>query len=804
MKTTSSIFETKTVTEVLSELKVQPSTGLTDEEVNKRQSEVGLNEVPEEKHFMVLVFLKHFWGLTPFMLEATIVASYLLQKYIDVYLISGLMFFNAIIGFIQECKAAKTVKGLEKSLQVFVRVLRNENWLQIPGNQLVPGDILRIRTGDFLAADAKIITGAVSSDQSELTGESRLINKKEADIIYAGSVIKNGECNAVVVATGIKTFFGKTAQLVQNAKPRLHMEDVVANVVKILFSIVLVFVIITTIISLQRGYPFISILPLVLILLISAVPVALPAMFTVSMANGSQQLANDGILVSRLSATEDAATLSTLCIDKTGTITQNKLSIKDVIAAPNFTINDVIKYAVLASVAANNDPIDMAFIEKAAENKIAISGYKQISFTPFSSAIKRTQAVIQKDNKQFSVIKGAYQVINELCHLKQNSFDEKVTQWAAKGFKTIAVAIEQNGVMIPAGIAALIDPPIPDSSEMISKIKELGIKIKMLTGDALPIAKEIATEVGIGSNIVGAGLIRTVTDSVKAHGIIATHNGFSDVLPEDKFNIVKTLQKYHEITGMTGDGVNDAPALKEAEVGIAVKSATDVAKQAASVILLNAGLKNIVNLITVGRTIHHRVANWVVSKLAKTLFTVVFVCISFIVTGQFIVNAFDMILLLFIIDFVSLTLSTDKVSWSQAPETWKIKPLLKRGFLIGGVNILEAFIWLFVGKKYLGISDGQLHSFGFAILFFTGIFNITIIRANGRFYKRKIGKVLLYTITVDILFAVLLLTIGITNFTPLPIKLTAITLLYFMFCSFVINDWIKTFIPKLNKIESKS
>jgi len=785
-------FETKPITEVLSELKVQVKKGLSDEDVKQRQTTYGINEVAEKKQLLVLLFLKHFWGLTVIMLEITIVLSFLLQKYVDVYLIGGLMLFNAIIGFIQESKAAKTVQALKQSLQVLVRVLRNSKWQQVLASQLVPGDIIRVRTGDFMTADAKIIDGEAGADQSALTGESMLLSKKEGDMLFSGSVIKNGECNAVVTATGVNTFFGKTIQLVQMAKPRLHMEEVVANVVKILFSIVLVFVGITIAVSLLRGETILAMLPLVLILLVTAVPVAMPAMFTVSMAKGSQQLAAKGILVSRLSATEDAATLTTLCIDKTGTITQNKLSVQDIEAAENFTKDDILRYGVLASVAANNDPIDMAFLQKATDNKTNFSGYQQTSFTPFSATIKRTEAMVQKDGKQFKVMKGAYNTIKGLCNLQQSKLDIIVDGWAAKGFKTIAVAIQRDNITSMVGIAALVDPPLSDSAKMISGIKELGVIVKMLTGDALPIAKEIATQVGVGDDIVAARLLRQQATEGDSYAIIIAHNGFAEVLPEDKFTIVKTLQQHHEITGMTGDGVNDAPALKQAEVGIAVKSATDAAKQAASVILLNEGLESIINLITVGRTIHHRITNWVVSKISKTLFTVVYVCVAYIITSQFVVSAFDMVLLLFIIDFVTLTLSTDIVSWSKNPESWKIKPLVKHGFILGMLLIAEALLWLIIGKKYFELTDiNQLHSFGFASLFFASIFNIFVVRTPTRFYKQPIGKNLLIAIIADIVFACIILSIGLPGFTTLPLIVTGSSLLYFALCSLTINDWVK-------------
>jgi H+-transporting ATPase len=785
-------YETKTIADVLTELKVHALTGLSDEEVKQRQTIYGLNEVVEKKQLLFLLFLKHFWGLTAFILEITIVISFLLHKYVDVYLIGGLMLFNAIIGFIQESKTAKTVQALKQSLRVLVRVLRNAKWQQVPGVQLVPGDIIRIRTGDFITADAKIVDGMAGADQSALTGESMLISKKEGDMLFSGSVIKNGECNAVVTATGVNTFFGITIQLVQMAKPRLHMEEVIAKVVKILFLIVLVFVSITIAVSLLRGETFLSMLPLVLILLVTAVPVAMPAMFTVSMAKGSQQLAAKGILVSRLSATEDAATLTTLCIDKTGTITQNKLSVQDIEAAENFIIDDILRYGVLASVAANNDPVDIAFLQKAADNKTDTSGYQQISFTPFSAAIKRTEAMVQKDGRQFKVMKGAYNTIKGLCNLQQSKLDITVDTWAAKGFKTIAVALQRDKVTSMVGIVALVDPPLTDSAKMIAQIKELGITVKMLTGDALPIAKEIATQVGLGDDIVAAGLLRDHVAGSDSHIIIIGHNGFAEVLPEDKFIIVKTLQQHQEITGMTGDGVNDAPALKQAEVGIAVKSATDAAKQAASVILLHEGLESIINLITVGRTIHHRIANWVVSKISKTLFTVVFVCAAYLIIGKFVVGAFDMVLLLFIIDFVTLTLSTDIVSWSKKPESWNIKPLVKQGFFLGLFLIAEALVWLFIGKKYFELTDlNQMHSFGFATLFFASIFNIFVVRTPTRFYRQAIGRNLLWAIIADVLLACIILSLGLPGFTTLPIVVTGSSLLYFAICSLIINDWVK-------------
>lgn len=786
-------YEAKAIPEVLAAFKVQASKGLSSAEIPARQAAYGLNEVPEERPSMILLFGKHFWGLTAFMLEFTIIISFLLKKYADVYIISGLMIFNAVVGFLQERKAAKTVQALGNRLQVTVRVLRDGQWREVKGDQLVPGDIVRIRTGDFVAADAKLVSGRVSMDQSAITGESERIDKRQGNVVYAGSAVKSGECTAVVVGTGVDTFFGTTAELVQKARPRLHMEVVVSNVVKVLLVIVLAFLGGALSVSLMRGEAFLAVLPLVLILLVSAVPVALPAMFSVSMATGSRQLATKGILVSRLSATEDAATLTVLCIDKTGTLTQNKLTVQEIVAADAVTTADVLQYGVLASVAANNDPVDIAFIRKAEEEKILLSTFTQLSFTPFTPTLKRTEALVEKDDDSFKVLKGAYPTIRELCRLRQAGFDEKVEQWGAKGFKTIAVAVERKGVTKWVGIVALMDPPFADSARMITQIKELGISVKMLTGDALPVAKEIADKVGIGGHIASADLFRDEPAPGKKLQIILSHDGFAGVFPEDKFDIVKALQEYGEVTGMTGDGVNDAPALKQAEVGIAVTAATDVAKQAASVILLQEGLGSIVDLLIVGRSIHRRVTHWVISKISKTLFTVIFVCTAYLITNRFVVDAFDMVLLLLLVDFVTLTLSTDTVTGTGKPGNWAMRPLLKLGFSLGLLASAETMGWFFLAGNYFKISSaGEIHTLSFAILFFFSIVNILVVRTSDRFYKQSIGKILLLAILGDTLLAIVILTCGLPGLSALPPIVTGATLTYSLLCGLLLNDWVKT------------
>lgn len=769
--------------------------GLSDADVTNLRQQYGYNEVKEKQTPAFLLLIRHFWGLTAWMLEATVVISFLLHKTLDAWVILVLLIFNGLIGFYNEQKAAKTVAALQQQLQIMVRVLRNGNWLQLTAKELIPGDVVRIRTGDFLAADMKLVEGELKIDKAALTGETAIIETKKDELLYAGSLAKGGECTAMVTAIGASTFFGKTAKLVMTAHHKMHMEEVVARIVRFLFIAVISILAITTIIGLMNGQSMLSIVPLILILMVSAVPVGLPAMFTISMARGSKELAEKGLLVSRLSATEDAATLTTLCIDKTGTITKNELSLKQTSPTNGYSDKDVIQFGAMASVKADNDVIDLAFIGEAENQQLIQADFRQLHFTPFSAAIKHTEATVLYNTKQIQVAKGAFIAIKNLCGTVDTVLDNTVSEWAHNGFKTIAVAVAtiENKFQL-VGIAALYDPPREDAAAMLTSIRDLGIDIKMLTGDALPIGKEIAKQVGIGDNIISIAEVRDAMNENNKNSIasIHSHNGFAEVLPEDKFNIVKSLQQENQIVGMTGDGVNDAPALKQAEVGIAVKNATDVAKQAASIILLKEGLQQILELIRVGRSIHVRIANYTVNKIAKTIQTILFVCVSFIITKQFVVATIDMVLMLFLIDFVVLALAVDKVSWSKKPANWNIKPLIKKGGLMGLLFFTECIVWFFTAKSSFNIQDPNMyHSLGFACLFFSSIASIPVIRTEKRFYKEPISKTLLYVLLTDVVVVFVLLAFGFTGFATLPVAAIGATLLYFIIVNWLINDFLK-------------
>ncbi|HMX82925.1 MAG TPA: plasma-membrane proton-efflux P-type ATPase [Saprospiraceae bacterium] len=776
--------------------------GLNETDIAELRAKYGYNEIEQKKKPAILLLLSKFWGLSAWMLEATVIISFALHKYFDGFVITFLLLFNGAIGFYNELKAARTVEALQQRLQVMVRVLRNGAWQLLPSRELLPGDILRIRTGDFITADLTLKHGEVKTDKSALTGETALVTEKPEDKLYAGSVIKAGEGTAVVDAIASSSYFGKTVQLVIKSEHKLHMEEVVARVAKMLFVSVLLILSLTTFIGLIGGQSLLSMLPLILILLVTAIPVGLPAMFTISMARGSRELSNKGVLVSKLSATEDAATLTTLCIDKTGTITKNELTLQDVTSFGTFTQRDVIRYGVMASVKANEDNIDLAFFDYIENNpSLTISAYQQLTFMPFDASRKHTEAVVQSEGKVMTVAKGSFIAISGLCGKTEEIAKAKVSEWAQKGFKTIAVAVafvERDFQF--AGIVALYDPPRPDAREMLAEIMNLGIGIRMLTGDALPIAREIAIQAGLGNNIISMNECRSDTDTDRLSETINSHRGFAEVLPEDKYNIVKQLQQQGEIVGMTGDGVNDAPALKQAEVGIAVKNATDVAKQSASIILIQEGLRQIIDLIKTGRTIHVNISNYTVNKIAKTILTILFVCTSFLITRTFVVTTIDMVLMLFLIDFVVLTLAVDKVSWSQKPADWKIHRLVEKGILLGFLLFLGCTAGFFGIKNLFDIqNEAMLHSLGFACLFFSAVMAIPVIRTDDTFYKAPISRLLLSVILADLLLVMLLLTFGFPGFAKLPLEVSAITLVYFGVMMALVNDPAKVYFTEKMK-----
>ncbi len=791
---------TATVADTLAALHVNPDTGLTRDDIDTRRNKDGYNEVAERTKHPVLQFLGKFWGVSAWMLELIMVLSAVLGNYSDLAVVGALLVVNAVLGFMQESRAEGVVEALRKQLKVSARVRRDSCWQLIPARELVPGDIVRVRAGDVIPADVKLLTGALSVDQSALTGESKDVDKAPGDILSSGSVTRRGEGNGVVILTGAKTYFGRTTELVQVARPKLHIEAVVAKIVRWLFVIVGVLLASVVALSVIRGVPMIEMIPLMLVLLMSAVPVALPVMFTVSMALGSKELAKRGVLVTRLSAAEDAATMDMLCVDKTGTITMNRLAVTGVIVLENATEADVLVAGALASQEANQDPIDLALLAAAKEHHVfdGLSAVTPVSFTPFDAKSRRTQAVVEQHGQRLLVMKGAVRTIAEACGLKPpeiEALERRVSAAAAKGYRTLAVARgPETGVPALLGLVSLYDPPRPDARQLIAALRDLGVAVKMLTGDALPVALEIGAGVGL-PNIRRVGDLKTAGTAAggEALDLLAGADGFAEVYPEDKYIVVQHLQAAGHVTGMTGDGVNDAPALRQAEVGIAVSTATDVAKGAASVVLTEPGLANILTLVEQGRTIYQRILTWIINKISRTILKAAFVSIAFVVTGKFVVSAFAMLLLVFLTDFAKISLATDNVRPSRRPETWNIGGFITVSVVLGIAMLAETLVLLWIGWTRFGLAtnNSALYTFSFLTLLYFAVFSVVSARERDWFWSTLPSKSVMLALAADVITGTLLTFIGIKGLTPLPWREVLAVFAYSMVSCLVLNDAVK-------------
>jgi len=626
------------------------------------------------------------------------------------------------------------------------------------------------------------------------------VEKVPGDIISSGSIVRRGEGNGVVILTGPQTYFGRTTELVQNAKPKLHIEEVVTKVVRWLFVIVGALLGLVIVMSLLRGLPILEVLPLLLVLLMSAVPVALPVMFTVSMAVGSRELAKRGVLVTRLSAAEDAATMDALCADKTGTITMNRLTVTGVIPLGKATEADVLFAGALASREANQDPIDLAFLSAAKERNLfdGLPPVTPVSFSPFDARSRRTEAVVEQGGQRLRVMKGALRTIASACGYESGAIDElesKVMDAVAKGFRSLAVAKgPEAGTPELIGLVNLYDPPRPDAKELIAALRNLGVSVKMLTGDALAVAREIAQEVGLPIVKRVADLKASSAESVgQAEDILERVEGYAEVYPEDKYIVVQRLQAAGHVTGMTGDGVNDAPALRQAEVGIAVSSATDVAKGAASVVLTEPGLTNILTLVEQGRTIYQRVLTWIINKISRTILKSAFVAIAFVATGKFVVSAFAMLLLVFMTDFAKISLATDRVRPSKKPETWNIGGFITLSATLGIAMLIEALFFLYYGWSKFGLStnDSALFTFSFLLLLYFAAFSIISARERRWFWATPPSKTLASAVLAEIAIGTILTRVGLPGLAPLPWSQTLALFAYAIFSCLVVNDAIK-------------
>lgn len=783
--------------------------GLSSKQSEERLQKYGYNEIQERKVNPVKKFLGYFWSPIPWMIEAAAIVSAIISHWEDFWIIIGLLLLNAVVAFWQEHKADNAINLLKQRLAAKAHVLRDGKWTELAARELVPGDVVRVRLGDIVPADVKLFDGNyLLIDQSALTGESLPVEKHVSEDAYSGSIVQRGEMTALVVETGANTYFGKTAKLVEEAKTKSHFQKAVIKIGDYLIAFAISLIMLIFLVAMFRKESLLQTLQFALVLLIAAIPAALPAVLSVTMAVGATMLAKKQAIVSKLVAIEEMAGVDILCSDKTGTITKNKLSVAEVKGFDPYTEAEVILYATLASREEDNDPIDNAIIGRCKSLKISerVSSYKLSSFKPFDPLAKRAEATVldQKSGAIFNVSKGAPQVILSLSDNKKeivSKVREKVDVLASKGYRSLGVAItDTNGNWKFAGIISLSDPPREDSRETISTAKSMGVNVKMITGDHVMIAKEIGREVGLGTNIIEASSILDNIENIrKAEKIVEEADGFAQVFPEQKYHIVELLKEKGHIVGMTGDGVNDAPALKKADIGIAVEGATDAAKSAAGIVLTQPGLSVIIDAIKESRKIFQRMNNYAIYRIGETIRILLFLTLSIIVFNFYPITPLMIVLLAILNDMPIITIAYDNVRHSAQPERWNMRTVLGIATTLGIMGVASTFILLYMGRDIFQLNPFMLQSLIYLKLSIAGHLFLFIARTRHHFWSIKPGIPLFLaviatqiTATLIVVYGILLPAIG----WPLAIFVWIYSLI-----AFVIVDFSK--IPIYNLLEHK-
>lgn len=770
--------------------------GMSSSEAQKRLQEYGHNEISEKKVNPIVKFLKYFWGPMSWLIEVAIILSALIQHWADLVIISALLLLNAVVGFWQEHKASNAIELLKEKLALKARVLRNGKWQEIPAKELVPGDIIHIGSGDIIPADSKIMED-ISADESALTGESLPVDKKASDIAYSGSVVNQGETNAIVISTGMNTYFGKTAQLVEKAETKSFLQKTVIKIGDYLIVLAVLMVATIFITALFRHESFFETLQFALVLVVASIPVALPAVLSVTMAVGAVALAKKEAIVSKLVAIEEMAGVDVLCADKTGTITKNELKLGEIKPFDGFKEENVLFYGKLATQKDSKDPIDTAVLSKAKEQPT--KDYKIAKFKPFDPVSKRTEASIEdsKGNK-FKVSKGATQVILSLTGEDKKTADkmnEYVNKFAEKGYRALGVAkTDESGKWQYTGLFGLYDPPREDSADTIKTATSMGVDVKMVTGDHVAIAKEISKEVNLGTKIIIPEDFADKPDR-KAKKVVEETDGFAEVFPEHKYHIVELLQDKGHIVGMTGDGVNDSPALKKANVGIAVAGATDAAKSAASIVLTQPGISVIIDSIKQSRKIFQRMNNYSIYRIAETVRVLFFISLSIIIFNFYPVTALMIVLLALLNDAPIMTIAYDNVIYSNEPEKWDLRIILGIATMLGIVGVISSFFILYIGLNVFDLSPYLLQSFIYLKLSVAGHLTVFVARTKGHFWSVRPALPLFLAVVITQTIATLIVVYGFL-LPAIGWGLAAFIWGYAL-VAFVITDYIKVYFYKL-------
>jgi H+-transporting ATPase len=716
--------------------------GLTSDEATRRLTEFGPNALKETKVTLLDRFKRYFWGPIPWMIEAAAILSLVLKDWNDFAIITLMLLINAGVSYWQEAKAEDAIQVLKKQLAPVARVLRDGTWRSIAARELVPGDVVALKIGDVTPADLKLVSGDyLSTDQSALTGESLPVDKKVGDPAYSGSIIKLGAMDGIVTATGEKTYFGRTAQLVQSAQTRSHFQRAVMRIGNFLIMSTVALVILIMCVSIYRQEPFLQTLQFCLILTVAAIPVALPAVLSVTMAIGAERLARMKAIVSRLVAIEELAGIDVLCADKTGTLTKNQLTLGDPLPAPDVAVELLLEAAALACDHDDPDAIDQAVIT-GWEAKGGTTLAKLTKFTPFDPVSKRTEAAVQTKGKIKRYSKGAPQVIIDLCKLGQkqrDAYNQKVDELGSNGYRALGVAASDgDGKWQFLGILPLFDPPRDDAAQTLATTREMGVDVKMVTGDHEAIARQIAAKLGFKGAMLSADKVfveGASEESIRRE--IEGAEGVARVFPEHKFKIVQALQNGGDhIVGMTGDGVNDAPALKQADVGIAVSGATDAARAAADLVLTAPGIGVITHAISEARRIFERMSSYATFRIAETIRVLLFMTLSIIVFNFYPVTAIMIVLLAILNDLPIMMIAFDNAPTAKKPVKWNMARVLTVATSLGVMGLVETFLLFWFVDQVLHIDREVIQTMIFLKLLVAGHLTLYVTRNQKWFFSR--------------------------------------------------------------------
>lgn len=735
------------------------STGLTTEEARRRLEKFGPNTIPDTALHPLRMILTKFWAPVPWMLEIAIVLEITLGKYVEAAIISFLLAFNVALGFFQEGRAQATLQALKSRLALDASVLRDNVWKIVPATELVPGDMVKLSLGVVVAADVCLSAGNILLDQSMLTGESVPIEAGLGFQTYAGALVRRGEAVAEVTETGSRTKFGRTAELVRTAHVESSQQKAVLHVVRNLAMFNGVIIVILVGYAHALKMPSSEIMPLVLTAVLASIPVALPATFTLAAAIGARSLAHLGVLPTRLSAVDEAASIDILCVDKTGTLTRNELVVTAVHALSGFDEPRVLGLASLASSDGGQDPVDTA-IRAAAANKMVSDLPKLIAFVPFDPETKMSEATVAgADGVLVRTVKGAFTVVAGLA-LPTPSASRTASELEAQGFRVLAVAAGPPGALKLAGIIALSDPPRTDSAGLIAELQTLGVRTVMVTGDAPATAVIVAHAVKLTGAVCPPG---TIPVGLRPEDFAV----FASILPEGKYDLVKAFQKSGHIVGMCGDGANDAPALRQAQMGIAVSTATDVAKSAAGIVLINPGLGGIVASVKEGRVTFQRVFTYALNSVTKKTVQVVFLAAGLFMTGHAILTPMLMVIVMLTSDLLGMSLTTDNVRPSPLPNAWRIRELTIAGVFMGVAELVFCTGVLAIAEFHLGFGIGALRTLAFVVIVYGNQATTYINRERQHLGSSCPSRWLIGSSIVDLLIASTLATCGIAM-APLP------------------------------------